>query len=168
MKTLILYLSHDGQTKKIAEFIQSFIDDEVVIEPLREDVDIRPFERVIIGAAIRYGHFNRLLYRFVEKNSSLLNDRKAIFFGVNLTARKPGKDNPETNPYIRKFLQRISWQPSKIAIFAGALCYPRYKWFDRVMIQLIMKITGGETDATKEIEYTNWEKVKAFAESLNP
>ena len=53
MKTLILYLSHDGQTKKIAEFIQSFIDDEVVIEPLREDFDIRPFERVIIGAAIR-------------------------------------------------------------------------------------------------------------------
>ena len=52
-------------------------------------------------------------------------------------------------------------------MFAGALLYPRYKWIDRVMIQLIMKITGGETDATKEIEYTNWGKVKAFAESLN-
>ena len=35
------------------------------------------------------------------------------------------------------------------------------------MIHLIMKITNGETDTTKEIEYTDWEKVKAFAESLN-
>ncbi len=35
------------------------------------------------------------------------------------------------------------------------------------MIQLIMKITGGETDSTKEIEYTDWGKVKAFVESLN-
>ena len=40
----------------------------------------------------------------------------------------------------------------KVGVFAGALLYPRYKWIDRVMIQLIMKITNGETDTTKEIE----------------
>lgn len=68
---------------------------------------------------------------------------------------------------MRKFLQHIKWTPVKVGVFAGALLYPRYKWIDRVMIQLIMKITNGETDTTKEIEYTDWEKVKAFAESLN-
>ncbi|EJS87554.1 protoporphyrinogen oxidase, partial [Pasteurella multocida subsp. multocida str. Anand1_cattle] len=69
-----------------------------------------------------------------------------------------------TNVYVRKFLQRIDWQPHLAAVFAGALYYPRYSFFDRTMIRLIMKITGGETDTSKEIEYTDWQKVEFFTE----
>lgn len=167
MKTLILYSSHDGQTKKISEFLTAHLDGEVVVDALREDYDLHDFDRVIIGASIRYGHFNKMLDRFVARNRLHLEQKSAAFFGVNLTARKEGKDNPETNVYVRKFLQRTKWQPKLAAVFAGALFYPRYKWFDRVMIQFIMKITGGETDSTKEIEYTDWEKVKLFAERVN-
>lgn len=167
MKTLILYSSHDGQTKKISEFLTALLDGEVVVDTLREDYVIDDFERVIIGASIRYGHFSKTLDRFVIKNRLHLEQKSTAFFGVNLTARKEGKDNPETNVYVRKFLQRTKWQPNLAAVFAGALFYPRYKWFDRVMIQFIMKITGGETDTTKEIEYTDWEKVKQFAERIN-
>ena len=72
------------------------------------------------------------------------------FFGVGLTARKEGKDTPEGNVYVRKFLQRIKWTPAKVGVFAGALLYPRYKWIDRIMIQLIMKIYRmAKLDATK-------------------
>lgn len=167
MKTLILYSSHDGQTKKISEFLTAHLDGDVVVDALREDYDLHEFDRVIIGASIRYGHFNKMLDRFVVRNRLLLEQKSAVFFGVNLTARKEGKDNPETNVYVRKFLQRTKWQPKLAAVFAGALFYPRYKWFDRVMIQFIMKITGGETDTTKEVEYTDWEKVARFAEQIN-
>ncbi|OOF37091.1 menaquinone-dependent protoporphyrinogen IX dehydrogenase [Rodentibacter heidelbergensis] len=167
MKTLILYSSHDGQTKKISEFLTALLEGEVIVDELREDYDLEPFERVIIGASIRYGHFNKTLDRFIVRNLVHLAQKKSGFFGVNLTARKAGKDNPETNVYVRKFLQRTKWQPELAAVFAGALLYPRYKWFDRVMIQFIMKITGGETDTTKEIEYTDWEKVKQFAQRIN-
>ena len=154
MKTLILYSSHDGQTKKIAEFMVQYLEGEIVVSPLTEELDLQFFDRVIIGASIRYGHFNKQLYHFVERHHELLNTKSAVFFGVNLTARKEGKDTPEGNAYVCKFLQRIKWTPAKVGVFAGALLYPRYKWIDRVMIQLIMKITGGETDTTKEIEYT--------------
>lgn len=167
MKTLILYSSHDGQTKKISEFLAALLDGEVVVDALRADYDLQNFDRVVIGASIRYGHFNKMLDRFVIRNSLHLEQKRAVFFGVNLTARKEGKDNPETNVYVRKFLQRTKWQPKLAAVFAGALFYPRYKWFDQVMIQFIMRITGGETDTTKEIEYTDWEKVKRFAQRIN-
>ncbi|MBF0752330.1 MULTISPECIES: menaquinone-dependent protoporphyrinogen IX dehydrogenase [unclassified Pasteurella] len=167
MKTLILYSSHDGQTKKIAEFLTALLEGEVIVDALREDYNIEAFDRVIIGASIRYGHFSKMLDRFVMSNHENLSQKSAVFFGVNLTARKEGKDNPETNVYVRKFLQRTKWQPKLSAVFAGALLYPRYKWFDRVMIQFIMKITGGETDTSKEIEYTDWEKVKVFAQRIN-
>ncbi|OOF41563.1 protoporphyrinogen oxidase [Rodentibacter rarus] len=167
MKTLILYSSHDGQTKKISEFLTALLEGEVIVDELREDYDIAPFEQVIIGASIRYGHFNKTLDRFIVRNLVYLEQKRSGFFGVNLTARKEGKDNPETNVYVRKFLQRTKWQPELAAVFAGALLYPRYKWFDRVMIQFIMKITGGETDTSKEVEYTDWEKVKVFAQQIN-
>lgn len=167
MKTLILYSSHDGQTKKISEFLTAHLQGEVQVDALREDYDIQDFDRVIIGASIRYGHFNKMLDHFVSRHRLQLEEKSAVFFGVNLTARKEGKDNPENNVYVRKFLQRTQWQPKLVAVFAGALLYPRYKWFDRVMIQFIMKLTGGETDPTKEIEYTDWKKVEQFAGKIN-
>ena len=167
MKTLILYSSHDGQTKKISEFLTALLEGDVTVDSLHEDYDIHDFDRIVIGASIRYGHFNKKLYRFVENNAIYFEQKKTAFFGVNLTARKEGKNDPETNVYVRKFLQRIKWRPKLAAVFAGALFYPHYKWFDRVMIRFIMRITGGETDTTKEIEYTDWEKVKQFAQRIN-
>ena len=88
--------------------------------------------------------------------------QKVQSFWCRFNREKEGKDTPEGNVYVRKFLQRIKWTPAKVGVFAGALLYPRYKWIDRVMIQLIMKITGGETDSTKEIEYTDWGKSKGI------
>ncbi|OOF71379.1 menaquinone-dependent protoporphyrinogen IX dehydrogenase [Rodentibacter caecimuris] len=167
MKILILYSSIDGQTKKIAQFIAENLEGKVQLQSLMSSLDLSEFDLIIIGASIRYGHFDRDLYKFIEKQTALLNSKNAVFFAVNLTARKAGKDTPETNVYTRKFLQRIQWKPKLVGVFAGALFYPRYKWFDRIMIRFIMKVTGGETDPTKEIEYTDWEKVKAFCVMIN-
>ena len=166
MKTLILYSSHDGQTKKIAHFLAQHIEGEVEVRSILEEFPIE-FERIIIGASVRYGHFDKKLEKFIQKHTALLNGIPSAFFGVNLTARKEEKNKPETNVYVRKFLGRIRWKPRISAVFAGALLYPRYSFFDRMMIKLIMTLTNGETDTSKEVEYTNWEKVKEFAQQLN-
>jgi len=68
-----------------------------------------------------------------------------------------------TNAYTRKFLDKSPWKPYLCGVFAGALFYPRYTFYDRWLIQFIMSITGGETDRTKEIAYTNWAAVEAFS-----
>lgn len=167
MKTLILYLSNDGQTKKIAYAIaKDHTEKSEVINLDKFQGDLNNFHKIIIGASIRYGHFNKKLYKFIEQNSDILNQKQSFFFGVNLTARKEGKNTPETNVYIRKFLARIKWKPKGVGVFAGALFYPRYNFFDKKMIQFIMKITGGETDTSKEVEYTDWQKVKEFAKNI--
>ncbi|MBD1577688.1 menaquinone-dependent protoporphyrinogen IX dehydrogenase [Vibrio sp. S11_S32] len=165
-KYLILYSTTDGQTHKIANHIANQIGVENcqllnLIEA--DDVDLTQYEKVIIGASIRYGHFNKKLYSFINKNEQQLQAMESFFYGVNLTARKEGKDTPEGSSYIQKFLVKSTWQPKLIGVFAGALYYPRYRWLDRVMIRLIMTMTGGETDTSKEVEYTNWEKVTEFA-----
>lgn len=167
--TIILYSTREGQTHKIAQFMAEQMDVgtcELVDLHQAHNLDLSSYDNIIIGASIRYGHFNKKLYQFIEQNKEYLNTNGASFYSVNLTARKPGKDTPEGSAYIQKFLKRSPWQPKQIGVFAGGLYYPRYKWFDRIMIRFIMSMTGGETDITKEVEYTDWGKVALFAQKV--
>lgn len=170
MKTAILYLTRDGQTKKIAERVAEHLSGCTLID-LRDQAvvsgtNFANFDQIVVGASIRYGHFDPLLEQFIAQHVELLNKKKSAFFSVNLTARKANRNTPQTNTYTRKLLARIAWQPTRVEVFAGALRYPRYRWFDRVMIRFIMKITKGETDTSREYEYTDWQQVQAFAQWL--
>ncbi|UAK21017.1 menaquinone-dependent protoporphyrinogen IX dehydrogenase [Kluyvera sp. CRP] len=171
MKTLMLFSTRDGQTREIAAYLcsqLSELDVETAMVDLNrtDHVDWTQYDRVIIGASIRYGHFHPTLDRFVKKHAAALQAIPSAFFAVNLVARKPEKRSPQTNSYTRKFLLRSPWQPDTCAVFAGALRYPRYGWFDRFMIRLIMKMTGGETDTSKEVVYTDWGQVADFAKEI--
>jgi menaquinone-dependent protoporphyrinogen oxidase len=170
MKALVLYSTRDGQTHAIASYIASCMKEKAECDVIDlthgERVNLAQYDQVLIGASIRYGHFNAVLDKFIKRNVDQLNNMPSAFFCVNLTARKPEKRTPQTNPYVRKFLLATPWQPALCGVFAGALRYPRYRWIDKVMIQLIMRMTGGETDTSKEVEYTDWEQVKKFAEDF--
>lgn len=171
MKTLILFSTRDGQTREIAASIASGLKEHGIDAELQnlhrvETVAWEQYDRVVIGASIRYGHFHPALADFVKKHAAQLNALPGAFFSVNLVARKPEKRTPQTNSYTRKFLLASPWRPDLSAVFAGALRYPRYRWFDRLMIRLIMKMTGGETDTRKEVVYTDWDQVADFAREV--
>lgn len=167
MKALVLFSSREGQTREIASYIANLLKEERECDVLNihhvRDIDWTQYDRVLIGASVRYGRFNRQVAKFVKKHANALQQRPTGFFSVNLTARKAEKRTPQTNAYTRKFLMQSPWEPDCCAVFAGALRYPRYGFFDRIMIQFIMRMTGGETDATKEVEYTDWQQVARFA-----
>lgn len=55
--------------------------------------------------------FNKVLDKFITQHLSQLNSMPSAFFGVNLTARKAEKSTPETNAYMRKFLDKTPWKP---------------------------------------------------------
>lgn len=170
-KTLLLHSSREGQTKKILAFIEDKLAGhhcETVDLHQVNTIDLLAYDKVVIGASIRYGHLNKKLYRFIERHQQQLEKANVAFFCVNLTARKEdqGKDTPEGSAYVKTFLKKSPWTPSLIGVFAGALYYPRYNWFDRGMIRFIMSMTGGETDTSKEVEYTNWEKVALFVHKI--
>ncbi|AHG20516.1 protoporphyrinogen oxidase [Chania multitudinisentens RB-25] len=170
MKALILYLSRDGQTRSIASYIASKLQDSLscdVIDLLQVDtIELDQYQQILIGASVRYGHFHPALEKFAKRYAEQLNRIPSAFFAVNLTARKSEKRSPQTNAYTRKFLLVSPWQPKQCAVFAGALRYPRYRWFDRVMIRFIMKMTGGETDTSREVEYTDWQQVERFTQEF--
>tara|TARA_B100002052_G_C15816089_1_gene568289 strand:+ start:757 stop:1278 length:522 start_codon:yes stop_codon:yes gene_type:complete len=171
MNSLIIYSTTDGQTKKICETIKnnSIYKKSTEIINLNEAFKkkIAKYDRVIIGASIRYGQHNPMVYKFIEKNKDALENRKSAFFSVNVVARKPEKSTPNTNPYIKKFLKNTNWRPDKLGVFAGKIDYPSLSLFNKSIIRLIMFITGGPTDIRNVYEFTNWEGVKIFSQELD-
>ena len=167
---LIIYSTSDGHTKIICQRIKNFLNDGNLVELLSlEDAkkfNISNFEKVIIGASIRYGKHSKDLYKFINLNKNILNQKKSAFFSVNVVARKPDKNTAETNPYIKKFLKISKWKPNRIRVFAGKVDYPNYKFFDKYIIKFIMFITKGPTDTSQSYEFTDWSKVDDFALEL--
>ena len=168
--SLIIYSSTDGQTKIICEKIKNFSKNSEAIKLISleeaNNFNLQSYENIIIGASIRYGKHNKNLYKFISSNKETLEKKRSAFFSVNVVARKPEKNTPETNPYMRKFLKISNWKPDKLGVFAGKVNYPNYGFFDKYIIRLIMFITKGPTDTSKSFEFTDWSKVEDFAKEL--
>ena len=169
--TLIIYSSTDGHTKTICKRISNFLKNknETKIISLDEaiKIDLSVFNKIIIGASIRYGKHSKKLYKFITFNKNILDKKQSIFFSVNVVARKSEKNTPETNPYIKKFLKISNWRPNKIGVFAGRVDYPNYGFFDKYVIKFIMFLTNGPTDTSQSYEFTDWSKVDEFAKELS-
>ncbi len=164
---IIIYSSTDGHTKIICERIRNFLSKGNLVELFAlEDakkVNLSNFEKIVIGASIRYGKHSKELYKFINLNKNILDQKKSAFFSVNVVARKPEKNTAETNPYIKKFLKISKWRPNKIKVFAGKVDYPNYNFFDKYIIKFIMFITKGPTDTSQSYEFTDWSKVDDFS-----
>ena len=167
-QNLIIYSSTDGQTIKICKRIMSIIGDcKIVSIDKAKNENLSKYEKVIVGASIRYGKHKPELYEYISENCDHLIDINASFFSVNVVARKPEKNTPLTNPYVQKFLSISKWHPSLIGVFAGKIDYPRYGVLDKFMIRLIMWITKGPTDTKNVYEFTNWDDVDSFAKKIS-
>ena len=169
--SLIIYSSTDGHTKTICKRIINFLNsgDIIKIVSLEEaaKIDLNEFNKIIIGASIRYGKHSKQLYKFIESNKDILDQKQSVFFSVNVVARKSEKNTPDSNPYIKKFLRISKWKPKKIGVFAGKVDYPNYSFFDKYVIKLIMFITNGPTDTSTSYEFTNWQKVQQFSQEID-
>jgi menaquinone-dependent protoporphyrinogen oxidase len=165
---LIAYSTVDGHTHTICERLRQSIEaagQAVTLATIEEAaaLDLAAFDKVVVGASIRYGHHRDNVLAFANAQARLLNARPSAFFSVNIVARKPEKNRAETNPYVRKFLQRVSWRPTLVDVFAGRLDYPRLRFFDRQIIRFIMLLTRGPTDPRAVVEFTDWQRVQDFA-----
>lgn len=169
--TLIVYATTDGQTRKISERIRRGLRDKGLDATMVDignasGVDPADFDGLIAGASVRYGKHDAGMARFFDHHRQSIDRIPNAFFSVNLIARKPEKRDLAGNKYLRKFLDRLAFSPTHVEIIAGKLDYPRYRFIDRIMIQMIMKITGGPTDGKSVIEYTDWSQVDRFARRM--
>lgn len=172
MQTLIIYSTIDGQTKRICDVIaQACLAKQETVKLVdlaqANTLDLTNYDKILIGASIRYGKHRPQLFEFIQQHQEVLRSKVNGFFSVNVVARKPQKNTPTTNPYMKKFAELSAWQPQMLAVFAGRINYPAYRFVDRFMIRFIMWLTKGPTDTSQSYEFTDWQQVAKFAEDFS-
>jgi menaquinone-dependent protoporphyrinogen oxidase len=166
---LLIFSTHDGQTARIAERIDLVLREAGHVVDMHTDeaaglgVDMVRHDAVVIGGAVHMGRHARSLEDLARHNHAKLATRPNAFFSVSLSAAGTQAQRDDASGVVAQFFQRTGWHPDDVAIFAGALPYTRYNPFMRFLMKLIVNKAGGDTDTSRDYEYTDWAAVDRFA-----
>jgi menaquinone-dependent protoporphyrinogen oxidase len=91
----------------------------------------------------------------------------SAFFSVSLgVASKVRDGRAQVQPLVKQFLERAEWRPDHVELIAGALLYTKYNVLKRFLMRRISRSEGGDTDTSRDYEYTDWAAVERFAERI--
>ena len=168
-RVLILYATVEGQTERVAEKIADLLrgaGHRVDLQRARraqEAFDPGAFDGVIVGASVHYGRHPGYLRALLRRQQAALGARHTAFFSLSLSAGGPGARPAAAQRYLKTFLRRSGWQPRLAGVFGGALRYSRYGPIKRLVMQAFVGLAGGDLDASRDYEYTDWDAVARFA-----
>ncbi|HET7462704.1 MAG TPA: flavodoxin domain-containing protein [Longimicrobium sp.] len=169
-RLLIVYGTTDGHTRKIAEAVQDYVlafgHMAVVMNAARHPV-LRAADRwdgVIVCAPLRRRRHPAAVVRFVRDNRERLAHLPTVFFSVSLAAA--GNDLAGARACVDEFLAETGWHPGMVRLVAGALLYTRYNWLVRWIMRRIARANGGDTDTSRDYDYTDWQRLREDVEEF--
>ncbi|GAB7095341.1 hypothetical protein JCM30237_24940 [Halolamina litorea] len=171
---LVYYGTGEGQTATVAERLAATLDerghDATVVDAATRpiDLDIADFDAVLVGTSIHMGDPQQSVVQFVSANAEALAERPTGLFQLSLSS---ATDDPEGRAaaadYVDSFVEQTDWQPDRIGLFGGALRYSEYGFLKRLVMKRIAKDATGDTDTSRDYEYTDWHEVEAFANDFS-
>jgi menaquinone-dependent protoporphyrinogen oxidase len=171
-RTLILYATTEGQTARIAERIartlrnRGHAAETCPAQDATASLEAGKYDGVIVGGSIHYGRHPAYLRSLVRLQRAALEARPGAFFSVSLSGGGPGAKPKAARRYLEVFLRQTGWHPQQTATFAGALPFSKYGAFKRMLMVVFVGLSGGDTDASRDYEYTDWDAVERFAETF--
>lgn len=172
-RILVVYESRYGQTEKISKFILERLQSKghsVDLVNLSKNKSVEPesYDAVIVGSGIYGQRYPREIQTWAKKHSLSLSRNPSAFFSVCLAVlqQKDEKVQRSLKKTEENFFKNTSWSPKMHTVFAGALAYSKYNWIMKQVMRLISKTGGGETDASRDYEYTNWNDVSRFSDDF--
>jgi len=169
MNILILFSTKEGQTEKIAHYIADVLRRNghkattLQGERLPKDFDTDQFDAAILGGSVHMGRFPGYLKRFITHYSNWLNQVPSAFFTVCMAIHSANqKEQLAAKSIGPDFIRKTRWQPDLMETFAGAVKYTQYGFITRKIMQQISRKEGGNTDTSRDHEYTDWDEVARF------
>jgi menaquinone-dependent protoporphyrinogen oxidase len=175
-RILIIYATREGQTGKVAREIAGHLRQagaDVQLLDAREaipaaQVDVGFFDLLVFGASMHAGGLERELVGFVNARAADIRTKRRSFFLVLLSAatRDPGLRSQSLAEARAKMNAQLQVPFEETEMIAGALKYSRYPLPLRWLMKRIAAKAGGDTDTSRDYEYTDWAQVEAYARRL--
>ncbi|MBQ5328074.1 MAG: hypothetical protein J6J15_02700 [Oscillospiraceae bacterium] len=161
MKTLIIYSSKTGTTKRCAALLAANIGaDSCDLFEISEKIpDISDYECVVIGSYVRMGVIDKKISAFLQKHKEELFETKFGLFICSCLADKV------SDSITKNFSEEFMDHAAIIDSFGGELPADKIKGMDKIIVNSIIKIA--KTDPTFKIfEKIIPESITNFAEVL--
>jgi menaquinone-dependent protoporphyrinogen oxidase len=171
-RILVLYGTTEGQTAKIANAIGRSLraqgDSVEVVAAGPGAPDSAGFAGVLVAASVHGGRYQKPVERWVRTHAAQLAGVPTAFVSVSLgVLQQEAKVQQEVAAIVRRFLLAAGWTPAMTRSVAGALVYTKYNWIKRRVMRRIAKAAGGDTDTSKDYEYTDWRQVDELAREFS-
>lgn len=172
-RVLLAYGTTEGHTAKIAEHMAETLrglGHEAEVRPVDKvaDAELADYQAIAVGGSLHQGRHQRDVRAFVARHAALLDALPSAFFSVSLAAASRDVAEQEAAMRLAKtFVETAGWRPNAVASFPGALMYTRYGWFKRRLMRRIAAKEGGDTDTSRDHDYTDWDEVTRFAEAFS-
>jgi menaquinone-dependent protoporphyrinogen oxidase len=169
-RVLIVFHSGEGQTAKIAEHVASMLRGggrEVDVARVEDAPSPDGYDGVVVGDPIHVQRHSRAMTKWLRDHMSLLRDRPTALFQVSMVSADGDEEHTlAAHALVQKLLDDTGFDPDVVGMFAGALAYTQYGWFTKRVMRSIAKHEGGETDTSRDYEYTDWSAVDQFARDV--
>ena len=170
---LIVYGTTEGQTRKIAEYIADDLVDRGIQFDLVDSATANAaltqpvYVAAIVCGSLHQHKFQSALVHFLRRNKAWLNGIPTAFLSVSLTAAMTDEQSrADLQEVVGAMYLDTGWTPVITRHVAGALRYSQYDYFKRLIMKLIAKHQGGDTDTTHDHEYTDWDDLSRFVEEF--
>ena len=168
---LVAYATTEGQTEKVARRVAEELTAAGHDTDLANLGDENPnpgdYDGVVVGASVHVGEFQKAVTRFAEANAPDLSARPSAFFFLSLTAADDADESRTAVAELGEAMEaETGWHPDELAAFAGALRYSEYGPIKRFVMRRIARRYDGDTDTSRDYEYTDWDAVAAFARRM--
>ena len=152
-KVLIAYGTASGSTEEVAQAIAEearSMNFEVDVLPVESIKDIRDYNGVIVGSAVRMFNILPKTKRFLRKHRKALQTIPVAYFLVCLTMEKETPENIETAMKFAKPMINTK-DPISMGLFGGCINHEKLNDF----FAMPMK-------AMPEQDHRDWEKIRAW------
>lgn len=168
----IIYGTGEGQTAKVADRVAGGLRERgheveaVDVEDAPADLDPEAYDAVLVGSSIHVGKHHGDVVSFLTEHAETLSSLLSAFFQLSLSSTGDEHRRAEAAGYVDELLEATGWDPDRIGLFGGALRYSKYGFLERQLMKRIAAEATGDTDTSRDHEYTDWDEVDAYAADI--
>ena len=168
LSILVVHGTTHGHTAKIAAAVATAIeasgascDVMAAADATRNPGD---YDGVVVAASVHAGKYQKAVVAWVRAHRAVLDANPTAFISVCLGVlqKQPNVDR-ELKNILDRFSTETGWRPQVTTTVAGALPYTKYNWFIRWVMKRIAAKAGGDTDTSRDYEYTDWAALSRFS-----
>lgn len=146
MKSIVIYKSQTGFTKKYAEWISQESGAECMDIKRAKKIRLSDYDAVIYGGWCMAGSITKLDW-FKKQISSLNTEEKKII--VFMVGASPA-DSPDIPIAMERIFSGEEWKGVKTFYCPGGLDYDKMNFFSRSAMKLLAKSLSSKEDASEK------------------